>query len=202
MKPYFQTTSFTTAAASLLTIISHLNPKIAHSKLREFDIWRASVNLPTRASSIYALAIYAKKCGLNPQVIIENKEYKFPDYRFYRYTKYEIEHASFASSMHLKKAERENIDIQERKFNIEEITNNLKQGKLILLRLNTKPIRNSKRNNSSYVVLHGFQDNLYQMIDPAFGALSIPREELQEAFDSLETKKYRDHRMIVFERLG
>ncbi|NQV91359.1 peptidase C39 family protein [Candidatus Woesearchaeota archaeon] len=198
MKPYFQTTSFTTAAASLLTILTYLNPDIKHSKLREFDIWRSSVNLPTRASSIYALATYAKKCGLDPKVVVESKEYKFPDYRFYRYTKDDILHASFASTMHQNKAERENIQIEERRFTIDEITEELKEGKVILLRLNTKPIWHSKRNTSNYIVLHGFQEELYNLIDPAFGALSIPRETLQEAFDSLETKKYRDHRMIVF----
>ncbi len=200
MQPYFQTTSFTTAAASLLTILSHLKPEIQHSKLREFDIWRSSVNLPTRASSIYGLATYAKKCGMNLKVIVESKEYKFPDYRFYRYTKDDVEHAGFTSNMHQKKAEIEDISIEERKFTIKEITDELKKGKVMLLRLNTKPIWQSKRNTSSYVVLHGFEDNLYNIIDPAFGALSIPKETLEEAFDSLETKKYRDHRMIVFDK--
>ncbi|MBT3836381.1 hypothetical protein HOF54_04065 [Candidatus Woesearchaeota archaeon] len=200
MKPYFQTTSFTTAAASLLTIISHLKPDIQHSKLREFDIWRSSVNLPTRASSIYALATYAKKCGLNPKVVVEKKHYQFPDYRFYRYTKEDVEHAGFTSNMHQKKAERENVNIEERKMTTDEITEELKQGKVILLRLNTKPIWQSKRNTSNYIVLHGYQDDLYHIIDPTSGALSIPRETLEEAFDSLETKKYRDHRMIIFEK--
>jgi len=180
--------------------MSHLNPEIQHSKLREFDIWRSSVNLPTRASSIYGLATYAKKCGLNPKVVVESKDYKFPDYRFYRYTKDDVEHAGFTSNMHQKKAEREDIEIEERKITIKEVTEELKEGKVMLLRLNTKPIWHSKRNTSNYVVLHGFQDNLYQIIDPNSGALSIPKEVLEEAFDSLETKKHRDHRMIVFEK--
>ena len=131
MKPYFQTTSFTTAAASLLTIISHLKPDIQHSKLREFDIWRSSVNLPTRASSIYALATYAKKCGLNPKVVVEKKHYQFPDYRFYRYTKEDVEHATFSEKKHLEKAEGANIPIEERTITLDEIQTHLQENKII-----------------------------------------------------------------------
>jgi hypothetical protein len=200
MRPYFQTTSFTTAASSLLTVLNYLNSNIELNKDNEFKIWRETVNLPTRGSSVYALANYAKKSGLNPKIVVEKKEYNFPDYRFYRYTKEEIEHASFSSAQHLKESSRLNIPVEERKITISDIKRELGQNNLILLRINAKPIRNVKRNTSNYVIVHGFSENLFQIIDPALGALSIPEETMKESFDSLETKKYRDHRMIIFSR--
>ena len=199
MIPYFQTTEFTTAASSLLSVLNFLNPEIQHNKIREFDIWKKSANLPTRASSIYALATYAKKCGLNPKVVVEKKEYNFPDYRFYRYTKNDVEHASFSSNLHQKKAELENVQIEEKEVTLKDIKKELQKGNLLILRLNTKPIRQSKKNTSNYVVVHGYENKYIHIIDPAFAALSIPEETLQESFESLETKKYRDHRMIIFE---
>ena len=83
--------------------------------------------------------------------------------------------------------------IDYKKLSKKEIRNNP-----ILLRLNTKPIRKEKKNTSNYVVVQSFIDNYYQIFDPLLGGLSIPIRTMQEAFDSLETKKYRDHRMIVF----
>ena len=170
-----------------------------HNKIREFDIWKKTANLPTRASSIYGLAMYAKKCGLNPKVVIENKKYNFPDYRFYRYTKSDVEHASFSSNLHLKKAELENIAIEEKEITMQDIKKELKKGNLLILRLNTKPIRLSKKNTSNYVVVHGYNEKYFHVIDPAFAAISIPEETMKEAFESLETKKYRDHRMVIFQ---
>ena len=63
MEPYYQTTSYTTAASSLLTIMCHFNSNIPFNRKKEFDIWQKTVNLPTRASSIFSLATYAKKEG-------------------------------------------------------------------------------------------------------------------------------------------
>jgi hypothetical protein len=200
MKPYFQSTPFTTAASSLLTVLHHLNPKIELSKKNEFKIWHNTVNLPTRGSSIYALATYAKKHNLNPKVVVEKKDYSFPDYRFYRYTKEDIEHASYSDKNHLKKTTTNTIPVEERTITLQEVQQELRKGSILLLRLNTKPIRSEKRNTSNYVVVHGYKDSYYHIIDPAHGALSIPEEVMQEAFDSLETKKHRDHRMIIFEK--
>ena len=70
MKPYLQTTEFSTAASSLLTILHHFNSEIPLTKDKEFEIWHETVNLPTRGSSIFALANYAKKKGLNPKIIV------------------------------------------------------------------------------------------------------------------------------------
>ena len=117
MIPYTQSTPFTTAAASLLTIL-HNKKQIPLTKENEFKIWHSSVNLPTRGSSIYGLALVAKRHGLNPKVVVEKKEYEFPDYRFYRYTKEDVEHAAFSELTHLTKAEEQSIPIQEKSFTL------------------------------------------------------------------------------------
>ncbi len=197
MKPYFQSTPFTCAASSLLAILHHLNNEIPLTRDKEFEIWKKTTNLPTRGSSIYALASYSKKQGLNPKVIVEKKEYSFPDYRFYRYTKEEIEHASFSELQYLKNLKKNEIEIEEREITIEDINKELKHNPVIL-RLNTKPIRQEKKNTSNYIVVQSFIDNYYQIFDPSLGGLSIPNETMIEAFNSLETKKRRDHRMIIF----
>ncbi len=198
MIPYQQSTSFTTAAASLLNILHHFK-QVPLTKENEYAIWHKTALLPTRASSVYALASYAKQHGLNPVIVVEDLNYNFPDYRFYRYKKEEIEQAAFSAKIHHEKAKANNIKIENRKITLEEIQALLKSN-ILLLRLNAKPIRNEKRNTSNYIIVHGFQDNHYHIIDPAFGALSIPHNTMKEAFETLETKKYRDHRMVIFPR--
>jgi predicted double-glycine peptidase len=197
MNTYAQTTQFTTAASSLLTILTTLNPEIKATREKEFEIWKKTVNLPTRSSSIFALATYAKKHGLNPKVVVAKKEYDFPDYRFYRYKKEEIEQAAFAELQHLKEAINNQVEIEEKSITLNDVKNELKNN-ILLLRLNTKTIRGENRNTSSFIVVKNYKDNYFQIFDPALGALSIPEEVMQEAFETLETKKYRDQRMIVF----
>lgn len=198
MIPYFQTTPFTTAASSLLTILHHFNSEIPLTKEKEFEIWRETVNLPTRGSSLYALANYAKKQGLNPIVVVEKKEYDFPDYRFYRYTKEDIENAGHSAALHLQETVSLGIPIKEQKINLSDIKKELQKNNLLILRLNVKSIRNTKRNTSNFIVVNGYSNKSFQIIDPFLGGLSIPEETMEECFESLETKKYRDHRMIIF----
>ena len=128
-EPYFQSTPFTCAASSLLTILHHFNPEISLTKEKEFEIWRDTANLPTRGSSIYALANYAKKKGLKPQVIVEEKKYSFPDYRFYRYTKKDIEHASLNEEYHLKESYNKNLEVLEKKYRLKRLKKTLKKTK-------------------------------------------------------------------------
>ena len=199
MIPYLQTTPFTTAASSLLTILHHFKPEIQPTKENEFDIWQKTVTLPTRGSSIFGLANYAKEQGLNVKVVLENKQYDFPDYRFYGYKKSDIELAAFSSQLHLQRTIKNQIPIEEKKIKLEHIEQELKQNHLLILRINAKPIRqDQKRNTSNYIVVLSYIDNYFQIIDPALGALSIPKETMLEAFLSLETKKHQDHRMIIF----
>ncbi len=198
MIPYFQSTPFTTAASSLLTILHKYKPEIALTKENEFDIWKKTVNLPTRASSIFALATYAKKKGLQPRVVVENESYNFPDYRFFRYTKEDVEHAAFTADMHLAQAKRFQVNIQVENITLDKIKKELKEGKTLLLRVNAKHLRNGKKNTSNYIVVHAYDGNYFSIVDPCFGALSIPEHIMEKSFHTLETKKYRDHRMIVF----
>lgn len=200
MIPYTRTTPFTTAAASLLSILHYFNPKIELSKENEFKIWHNSANLPTRSCSIYGLANYAQKCGLKTKIVVEKKEYNFPDYRFYRYKKEDIEHAAYSSNLHRKEVEESGMTIEIKEILLEDVKKELANNKIILLRINAKPIRNTKRNTTKYIVVHGYEENYFHIIDPAQGGLSVPEEVMKESFYSLETKKYRDHRMIVFER--
>ncbi|MFH1972736.1 MAG: peptidase C39 family protein [archaeon] len=195
MKPYKQTTEYTTAASSILTILSHFN-KLKPTEENELKIWRASVTLPTRASSIYSLALIAKE--LNPIIIVEIKEYDFPDYRFYRYSKEDIEIATKSSDIHLQQAINHNIEIKEEEITIKQIKQLLKEN-ILLLRLNTKPIRNSNRNNSNFLVVYDFNNN-YKIIDPLQGDLEVTEQIFNEAFKTLATKKHRAHKMIVFKK--
>ena len=199
MQPYLQTTNYTCAASSLLTIIHYFKPEMELSRENEFNIWKNTALLPTRASCIYALANYARLNGLNPKVMVEIKGYTFPDYRFYRYTKEDIDNAKFLSKINLKEAERNNVLIEEKEITLNLLKSEVKNN-LLLIRINTRPIRNDKKNSSNYIILHGFSQGYFQIIDPALGALSVPESTLQEAFDTLETKKYRDHRLISFEK--
>ena len=196
MIPYLQTTPFTCAASSLLTILHHFK-KTSLTKENEFDIWQKTVLLPTRASSIFALASYAKNKGLVPKVIVENPCYDFPDYRFYRYKKEDIELASFNSNLHLNKAKKNQVIIEERNINFSDLKKETNEN-FLLIRINTKPIRNEKRNTSNFIIIQSYKNNYFQIIDPKLGGLSIPESIMQEAFETLETKKYRDHKMILF----
>ena len=153
MKPYFQTTPFTTAASSLLIILNHLKPEFELNKENEFEIWIKTAILPTRASSIFALADYAKRLGLSPKVMVEKEGYDFPDYRFYRYTKEDIDNAAYCAKMHLEKAKNNNVNIIIGDITLNDVKNELENKKLILLRINSKPIRNEKRNTSNYIVV-------------------------------------------------
>lgn len=198
MQPYLQTTPFTTAATSLLNILHRLDPKIPLTKETEFMIWRETATLPTRGSSIYALALYAQKQGFHPTVIVEKTEYHFPDYRFYRYTKEDIIHATYSEELYRLAAEKAGIPLIVQELPFSDIKKWLTQKKILLIRLNCKPLRNTKRNSSQLLAIISFEKDKYQVIDPAQGLLHIPEETLREAFASIESKKHRDHRMILF----
>ncbi|MDP3639744.1 MAG: peptidase C39 family protein [Nanoarchaeota archaeon] len=198
MIPYLQTTPFTTAASSLLSIIHHYNAAVPLSREKEFKIWTETITPPTRASSIYALALCAKKYGLTVKIIVGKKEYDFPDYRFYRYTKTDMDHAAFAEQLHLQRAEQENIPIKVGTLAFQDLERELDQQNIVLLRVNVKPLRQEQRNSSNFIVVYGSTQEHFQIIDPATGASCVPRKLLEEAFSSLGDKKYRDKRMIVF----
>lgn len=199
MQPYTQTTEYTTAACSLMLIMHHLDEKFSLTRAHEFDIWRESVNLPTRAPSIFGLAHYAKKHGLTPTVVVESLEYDYPDYRFKRYTKSDVDLAQFASKQHMKAAEEANVPINERAITFEEIQELVKGNHILLIRLNEGIFR-SIGSTSKYVVIYGFENNVYLVADPILDNPLITLDEgtLRESFETLATKKKRDHKIIVF----
>ncbi|MBT4446248.1 hypothetical protein HOA92_03530 [archaeon] len=202
MKPYFATTGYSTVASSVLTIVHFLNEEVSLTREEEFKIWQQTTILPTRASSIFALAKYAKEKGCTVKVIVEKEEYDFPDYRFYRYTKEDVDNAKLSAKLLRQDAIGAGINMEVKDFTLNDVDKELLDNKIILLRLNVKALRNMKRNSSNYVVINNYnkQTSEYSIIDCGDTARSVTKEILQECFDTLESKKHRDHRMLIFER--
>lgn len=198
MHEYKQSTGYTTASSSLLMIINHYNPDFELSKENEFEIWRASVNLPTRASDIFGLANFAKKQGLKLKIIVEETDFNYPDYRFKRYTKSDIEEAKFMSSQYEKKAMELGIEIENKEISANQIMNLLNEGKILMLRCNAGIFRETS-STSKYLVFHKPKGaNSIKVYDPEGEPLSIDEEKLSEALETLHSKKKRDSRMIIF----
>ncbi|MFH1649956.1 MAG: peptidase C39 family protein [Candidatus Woesearchaeota archaeon] len=196
MKPYLRTTEFTTAASSLLMVLNHFNESFELNRENEFRIWMASANLPVRASSIYGLAVFAKKNGLNPKLVMGEKEYDYPDYRFKAYTKREIDEAKFTSRLFAKECRDMDIPIEEREFDLAEVKRLVQDGHIVLLRINAGTLR-EKKSTSNYVVVFDYEGG-YAIMDPVQGKIIVDEKLLDEAFHTLQTKKKRDPRMVVF----
>lgn len=196
MDAYSQTTEYTCAASSLLMILHQLSG-VPLTREQEFAIWQRSVNLPVRASSVYGLAIIAHKHGLQPRVVLEEKEYDYPDYRFKGYTKKEIDEAKFSSRQYAKQAREMGIPIEEREVTFKEIMDELGKNKPILLRLNAGVFRDSK-STSKYVVVF-LKEQEIRIMDPRRGEITVDEHMLQDAMVTLQTKKKRDVRMITFD---
>ena len=179
--------------------INHFNPDFLLNIENEFDIWRKSAALPTRGSSIYGLALYANDHNIPLKIVVGEKEYKFPGYKFKSYKKKEINIAHFASELFYKRVKETDIGMEERNFDLNEVKKLLKEGKIILLRLVIGIIRNTKTNkrNPHYLPVYGFKDNKYLIMDPRRGALEIDEKTMAEAFNKVIDIK-RDPRMIVF----
>lgn len=182
-----------------MAVINHFNPEFKLSRDNEFIIWQSTANLPVRASSIYGLAIFAKEQGLKPSVVLGEKEYDYPDYRFKGYTKKEIDEAKFSSKLYSKKARELGIKVEEREFDFKEVKGLVKKGKVLMLRLNEGALRETG-STSKYVVVHDYNNakKEFSLMDPKQGLVTASEDLLREAFETLESKKKRDHRMIVF----
>jgi hypothetical protein len=200
MQTYHRTTEFTTAASSLMVIINHFNPEFKLTRENEFLIWKNTATLPIRASSIYGLAVFAKKQGLNPAVILADKDYDYPDYRFKGYRKKEVDEAKFSSKLYYNEAKKLKIPIEERDFEFREVKDLLKKGKILLLRINEGALR-AKKSTSKYIVVYAHDTNKKEFLvmdAKQQGAVKVSDELLKEAFETLATKKKRNHEMIVF----
>ena len=197
MEFYRQTSQYTGAAAALLMALHAKHPEEwPLDREHEFHIWTHSANLPTRSSSIYALALIARKAGMSTHVVVGEREYDYPDYRFKRYKKIEIDEAKYTSKLYAKRAREEGIPLEEREFTLQEVKQHLENQALILLRVNAGVLRERKA-TSKYVLVRAYIQGEYIIMDPEQGEMRIPEDEMQEAFETLITKKKRDHRMVI-----
>lgn len=198
LESYKQTTNYTGAASALLSILNHFKG-IEFTQENELDIWLKSVILPTRASSVFGLALYAKEQGLSPKIVIEDAHYTYPDYRFKRYTKKQIELASVIANRYKQRAEESGILIVERDFDVNYIDSLLQKGKVLLLRVNAGRLRGTK-STSKYIVVYkkSLEKGKYFIIDPRRRRKKVTRDMLEESLEELKTKKKREKCMVVF----
>ena len=178
-------------------VLNHFKPLYRLSRKNEFEIWKGSVVLPVRASSIYGLAIYAHEQGLKMKIWVQSLNYDFPDYRFKGYTKEDVEDAKFMSDNYLKKLKRLNISVDERDFTVGDIKRLLNDRKILMVRLDAGVFRTTGR-TSNYVVVAGFRNNYFTIYDPLQGKIHISEEKFKEAFKDLVERRKRDHKMIIF----
>ena len=197
MQEYKQTTEFTGAASALLMVINHYKSDFKLSQENEFRIWMSSVNLPTRACSIYGLASFAREQSIPVKVFVGKKEYDYPDYRFKGYKKEEIDSATFTEDIHLKDLEEKGIKLKRGEFTLEQVKELIFEGKVIMLRLDTGVFRDL-RPSSNYVVVTNCGNYKFVIYDPYAGKIVVPEEKVKQSFEDLVTKRKRDHRMIVF----
>lgn len=199
MQPYKQTTLYTFAAASLASTINHFKPDFLLNVENEFDIWHKTATLPTRGSSIYALAIYAFEKGIPVRVVVGEHEYKFPGYKFRAYKKKEIEIANFSSQLFYTKAKSLGISVEERQFDLNEVKELIKDNKVVMLRLIIGIVRGSDKNkrNPHYLPVYGYEDGCFLLLDSHRGPLRVKESVVQEAFEKVDDVD-RDNRMIIF----
>lgn len=199
LESYKQTTNYTGASSALLSILHFFDENFELNEDNELDIWLSTVILPTRASSVFGLALYAKKKGLDPKIIIEDANYTYPDYRFKRYTKKQILLAEKIADRYKMKCESEGIIIVEKDFDVNFIDSLLEKRKILLLRVNAGRLRGTK-STSKYIVVYkrAHDRNKYFIIDPRRRRKKVTREMLEESLIELRTKKKREKCMIVF----
>ena len=49
-------------------------------------------------------------------------------------------------------------------------------------------------------MIEKYENQEYTIIEPSQGKLQVTEEQFEEAFESLETKKHRGYRMVIFEK--
>ncbi|MBS3143100.1 peptidase C39 family protein [Candidatus Woesearchaeota archaeon] len=197
MKVYKATTPFSRATSALLTVMHHYKPGIPLTRELEFSMWQRSASLPVLTSSIFALASLAHDAGIKVHVVVGDLDYKFPDYRFQGYTKQEIQDAEFSAKIHYDGLLKRGVEVEEKEFTLDDVKYYLRQGKIILLRLNAGVLRDTK-SVSNYIIVTAYKDKIFHCIDPIIGEEEVPRDKLEHAFVTLETIKKRDNRMIIF----
>lgn len=200
LESYKQTTNYTGASCALMSIIHYHDPSFEMNEDNELGIWLSSIVPPTRASSVYGLALFAKEKGLQPKVVVENTEYTYPDYRFKRYTKKQIELAAKVSEQYKRMCEEKSIVVVRKDFDVNYVDSMLQKGKILLIRVNAGRLRGT-RSTSKYIVAYKKSKknpNQYFIIDPRRRRKKVSREMLDESLKELQTKKKREKTMIVF----
>lgn len=197
MQHYKQTTYYTSGPSSLLMVLNHFNPDIKLNRESEFDIWLKSAVLPTRGSSIFALATIAHREGIKTKVVVGNIKYKFPNYRFRGYKLVEVREASYTSRVYYKRALKAGLGVEERDFSLEDVKMLLAKGKILLLRLDLG-VMEEREHAVNYVLVTGYSNSKFEIMDPSSERIFVQEKEIKEAFDNVITKRKRDHRMIVF----
>ncbi len=197
MQPVTQSTEYTTAAAGLLAILNEING-LELSLENELEIWRESVLLPTRASSVFGLALYAKKRGLDVTILVESCNYDYPEYRFKRYTKSDILIAQKNHELFVKKVHEEKIPFEVTPLQFSQIKEFAKKH-FLLLRVNEGLFRNIA-STSKYIVVYAYNKGIFKVLDPfqENPLLTVSEEKLRESFETLASKKKRDHCVLVF----
>lgn len=196
MQEYKQTTKYTGAAASLLMVLNHYD-KLELTRENEYRIWQNSALLPTRVSSIFALGVIAQNLGVKTSIVVGNTKFEYPNYRFKKYKLKDIEDAQYTSDIFLEKAKEKSIEVEEREFSLGEVKKHLNEGKVIMLRLNVGGIRNRKV-TCNFVVVYGYSNEKFLVMDAKKGKVLLPEEEMREAFETVTTKGKRDQRMVIF----
>jgi hypothetical protein len=180
-------------------IINHFKPEFELSEENEFDVWHRAAALPALGSSIYGLALYANSKGVPVVVVVGEKEYKFPGYKFKAYKKKQVELASKSTQIFYDKAVKQGITVEERGFKLDEVKGLLAQEKVVLLRLIVGIVRGTKDNkrSSRYMAVYGYEKGKFKIMDTRRGKVSVDEKIVQEAFDKVVEVK-RDNRMVVF----
>ncbi len=199
MGDYTQSTEYSGAAAALLIVINQLKPSHKLTKLNEFKIWLYSVNLPTRACSIYGLASYALTKGVKCSIMVGKQEYDFPDYRFKGYKKDDIEIAKYTEDIHLHKFKELGGILEEKAITIAKVKQMLKSNRILILRTDAGSFRDL-RPSSNYIVVTGFRNKSFEIHDPYQGKINLRETQIVQCFEDLVVKRKRDPRMIIFSK--
>ncbi|USN45558.1 MAG: peptidase C39 family protein [Candidatus Woesearchaeota archaeon] len=195
MELFRQTTRYTGSVAALLMILHHFDKNVALSKETEFLLWQQTALLPLRSSSIYGLALVAKRHGLHPKVYETDTAIAHPSYSA-TYTKTDIDEARVMAKLFSKQARAEGIELIEQQITFPFVEKLLNEKKILLLRLDAGVYR-KKRSVSKYFVCYKKQ-NSYCLIDPKVGELETTSEQLTTSLENLSSQLGKDVKLIVF----
>ncbi len=180
-------------------ILHYFNTDYKLNRKNEFRVWQRSVNLPTRGTNIFGLAIIARDKGLDVRVVVEDPRYKFPEYRIRGYKLREIEMAAYASELYYKRSKRLGVHVEERKFNLAEVKRLLKEGRILMLRLNMALFRKGKldKRTTNHFPVFEYKNKRFLIGDPLKGLKYIDEKVMEEAFKGVKKISNKDSRMII-----